>query len=85
MPSKGEGDGPETMQDLAAVGELRDPVFSGEAGALLLKWKMEADATRAEAERLKAEAERLRAAHDLDQNAREWAKRTKGTERSGLQ
>jgi hypothetical protein len=64
-----------------------DPIYGrpGEAADLLRKWKAEADAEIAEAARLQAEAERLQAAYDLDHNAREWAKRTKGTERSGLQ
>ena len=64
---------------------VTDRVFKGEAGALLLKFKREADAAIREAARLQAEAERLQAAYDLDHNAREWAKRTKGTQRSGLQ
>jgi hypothetical protein len=78
----GDNDGPETMQDLASVGELRDPVFSGEAGALLLRWRLEADAAIAEAARLKAEVDRRQEAYDLDQRAAAWRTGTKG---SGLQ
>ena len=54
-----------------------DRVFSGEAGALLLKWKREADAAVAKAaremERLDAEAKRLEEARLLDERAEAWA------------
>jgi hypothetical protein len=62
----GEGD-PEML--VFGTGERiasTDRVFSGEAGALLLKWKREADAAAAEAKRL--EEARL-----LDQRAEAWA------------
>ena len=56
---------------------VTDRVFRGEAGALLLKWKREADAAVAKAarerERLDAEAKRLEEARLLDQRAEAWA------------
>ena len=53
---------------------VTDRVFKGEAGALLLKFKREADAMIAEAARLQAEAERLEEAYALDRNADRWRK-----------
>ena len=56
---------------------VTDRVFQGESGALLLKWKREADAAVAKAaremERLDAEAKRLEEARLLDQRAEAWA------------
>lgn len=61
---------------------VTDRVFRGEAGALLLKWKREADAAVREAERRQAECEanveRLEAARLLDENAEAWRAQTKG-------
>lgn len=65
---------------------VTDRVFRGEAGALLLKWKREADAAVREAERRQAECEanveRLEAARLLDNGVATWRAQTTG---SGLQ
>jgi hypothetical protein len=66
--SSGNGEGASEML-VFGTGERiasTDRVFSGEAGALLLKWKREVDAAVAEAKRL--EEARL-----LDQRAEAWA------------
>src|SRR5580704_291394 len=65
---------------------VTDRVFQGESGALLLKWKREADAAVREAERRQAECEanvqRLEAARLLDNGVAAWRAQTGG---KGLQ
>ena len=53
---------------------MTDRVFKGEAGALLLKLKREADAMIAEAARQQVELERRQAAYDLDMRAKAYWK-----------
>lgn len=66
MPNGGSGNGDDDGAEMLVFGTgeriaSTDRVFSGEAGALLLKWKREADAAAAkaarEAERKLAEAQ----------------------------
>jgi hypothetical protein len=65
---------------------VTDRVFQGESGALLLKWKREADAAVREAARRQAECEanvqRLEAARLLDNGVAAWRAQTGG---KGLQ
>ena len=65
---------------------VTDRVFQGESGALLLKWKREADAAVREAERRQAEceanAQRREAARLLDNGVAAWRAQTGG---KGLQ
>jgi len=78
MSGNGDDEGASEMLVLGTGEQIAstDRVFSGEAGALLLKFKREADAAVAKAaremERLDAEDKRLEEARLLDQRAEAW-------------
>jgi hypothetical protein len=78
MSGNGDDEGASEMLVLGPGEQIAstDRVFSGEAGALLLKFRREADAAVAEAaremERLDAEDKRLEEARLLDQRAEAW-------------